>query len=286
MNKSTLLLLLVFPLMLSAQVTVDTGKVWSVVICLNQGVCGTTSYSFAGDTTIGIHQYKKLDFVTDGIGTGFFGPIAAREDTQARQVFFYYQNSEALAYDFSLNPGDTFSSTPAGCPYHVEVLSVDTVTLLNGETRKRMHVATPFNETWIEGIGSLNGVIYMGFFNCVIDVYPSLNCFEENDTLKYFYGFYPSCYFNSVQVEETPRYPKVQIFPNPFHDYTTLISTPDIVVDGKLVITDLQSRILKCFSGLNGSPVTIDRSGLPEGCYFYQLYSRDVQIAMGKIFIQ
>ena len=277
--------MLLIPFAVDAQMLVDTGKVWSVVICMNQGVCGTTTYSFAGDTTIGIHQYKKLDFVTDGIGTGFSGPIAAREDTLARQIFFYYQNTEALAYDFSLNAGDTFSSSLGGCPYEVEVLSVDSVTLMNGETRKRMYVTSPFNETWIEGIGSLNGIIYMGFYNCVVDVYPILNCFEENDTLKYFYGFYPGCYFNSVQVEENNRIPKAQVSPNPFHDYATLMTEAELI-EGNLRITDLQGRIRKNISGLNGSRLTIDRSGLTEGCYLYQLYSQKVTVARGKIFVQ
>lgn len=169
-----------------AQTLVDTNQVWNVVECINFGACGTVAFHFDGDTTIGIYQYKILTLNTIDGGGGFIYPLAAREDTANKQVFFYYGNSEYLVYDFSLNSGDNFTTEINGCGFQMTVDSVDTVTLLNGESRKRMYLSNfNFQETWIEGVGSLYGLTYVGINFCGADIYPELICFTENDTLKF-----------------------------------------------------------------------------------------------------
>src|SRR5689334_3129079 len=121
MKKYFFHLLILIPVCANAQSLVDTNKVWNVATCLNFGECGTTVFSFHGDTIIGAYQYKKLVMNSDSGGFGGIFPNSAREDTAARQVFFRYLNQECMAYDFSLNAGDTFSGSLNGCAYQLYV---------------------------------------------------------------------------------------------------------------------------------------------------------------------
>ncbi len=197
MKKALLIFLVLGPFLINAQSFIDTSKVWHVVECLNQGGCGTSVIRFGSDTTIGVYQYKNL--IVDSGHTHLLGsPFAAREDTVAKRVYFYEGTMEYLAYDFSLNKGDTVT---VRCSVPMTVDSVDTVSLLNGELRKRMFLSV-YDEIWIEGIGSLFGLPYPGIYFCAFDISVELNCFKENDTLKYQHAFYPDCYYNTLSVQE------------------------------------------------------------------------------------
>jgi len=125
---------ILFSICANAQTMVDTNKVWNVVECLNNfSYCGTNVYYFGSDTTIGPYTYKKFLVNSDsGNLAPPWRPQAVREDTTTKKIYFY-TGGDFLAYDFSLNQGDTFNTNFGGCPFFLVVDSVDTVTLLNGE---------------------------------------------------------------------------------------------------------------------------------------------------------
>jgi hypothetical protein len=68
-------------------------------------------------------------------------------------------NTEEFAiYDFNLEVGDLFLIDDSNNSIELEVLSIDSVTLISGERRKRLEMAfaiSPHSTTyWIEGVGS------------------------------------------------------------------------------------------------------------------------------------
>jgi hypothetical protein len=165
-------------------------------------------YQFGDDTIIGGKSYKRM--MADGIYyTSYL--IACREDTTTKQSFIYDESSEQeyILYDFSLNVNDDFGS------YQVD--SIDSVTLVNGEVRRRLHLSSFMDwreEYWIEGIGSTRGL----FFRCdnTVDWDWQLSCFTENDTLKYQNTDFPVCdYDNPNHITELGDKNALMVFPNP-----------------------------------------------------------------------
>jgi hypothetical protein len=267
-----------------AQTMVDTGKVWNVVECF-WGNCGTIIYSFDGDTTINLTQYQKLNvvyFMTPGWAP--FYPDAAREDTTARQVFIYDPNvGEFLAYDFSLNKGDTFTLSAGNCPpYQLVVDSVDVVTLLNGETRKRM-LLNGGADIWIEGIGSIYGLDYRIWY-CVTDFYPTLNCFTENNTLKYQDPFFNGCFYNT-SVPELSDQIAYRIQPHPFAESATITFSNSILPGSVMKIFNVSGQLVEVITA-NGSEVVIKRKIMKTGMHFFQLLHNDKVLTKGKFIIE
>ena len=283
MKKPLLLVLTSIAIATNAQTLVDTNKVWNVVTCINFGPCWTSVFYFDGDTTIGIHQYKKLMVSYDTSGGGYFSSYVAREDTATNQVFFNSSGSEYLAYDFSLNQGDTFTTDIDGCTIQMTVDSVDTVTLLNGESRKRMLLSNL--ETWIEGVGSLYGLTNVGVYFCSFDIFPELNCFTENDTLKYQNLNYPDCFY-ALGISGLTSHDTFKLIPNPFSEFTTLTFENPLHERNLLKIFSTDGQIIKQYENVTGNQLRIDRSKMINGIYFFQLMNDTKLIATGKLVVE
>jgi len=169
--------------------------------------------------------------------------------------------------------------------------SVDNYTLLSGETRKRINLSCygaggyPLgNDTWIEGMGSLYGVMQSGSCALVGDM-PQLICFTENDTLKYFNENFDDCYIVTGIASDNPISGMVQIFPNPssgqiFITVNNLQILPMIITfydpQGKQILekklTDIENKI--DISNLTSS-----------GLLFYQLKGSNGFSGSGKILV-
>lgn len=285
MKKTLLLILMLISIGAKAQMLVDTSKTWNVIECMNFGGCGTIVFHFGADTTIGIHQYKTLSINSDSGGGSFIYPIAAREDTTNKQVFFYYGSNEYLAYDFSLNQGDTFATNINGCNFQMTVDTVDSVTLLNGDYRKRMFLSN-FQETWIEGVGSLSGLTYVGYNFCSVDIYPSLLCFKENDTLKYLNPSFTNCFYNTLGISELTSKNNFKVNPNPFNEFSMLTFENPLHENCSLKIWNTNGQIEKQYSNIRNNELKIDRDGMNSGIYFFQIMNNKRLIANGKLVIQ
>jgi hypothetical protein len=260
----------------SAQTMVDINKVWNVSSCINFGSCGTTNYYFGGDTTIGIHQYKLLIVDRDSGIMAPYEPIAMREDTAARQIFFYESTGETLVYDFSILQGNSYTTTINGCYLKITADSVDTVVLLNGESRKRIWVTIqsisgscfPFSiyyEIWIEGIGSLQGLTRAGYYTFVADDMNELICFHENDTLKYHNNNYTGCFFSNIGTNQKQAKTNFKIFPNPTSGFIT-IETDETTELKEVLIKDVFGRTI-----LTTDKLTVDLSNFCSGIYILNL---------------
>ena len=131
---------------------------------------------FEGEVVIDGLQYKKVymqydDPIADFSKAQYFAAI--REDTDAEKVYCYYEGEEYLLYDFSVNVGDVvhfYSFWPYLRPREQVVESVDYV-LIDNEYRRRINFLhdrwSVYTESWIEGIGSTNGLFFSGEFDYV-----------------------------------------------------------------------------------------------------------------------
>jgi hypothetical protein len=208
--------------------------------------------------------------------------VAAREDTVAKRVYFYRNNTEYLAYDFSLNTNDTISLNDNGCILTVRIMNTDSIILDNGEKRKRLFL--DIGSEWIEGIGSTFGLNYPIFFWCAYDVSSLLSCFEENDTLKYTSPFLSQCFNYTVGIDHIKNNPLI-VSPNPFSDFTILKSKIDFLGTDKIMLLGIDGRLIKTFDNQFGNEFKLSREGIENGIYILRIMRNDLCIASIRVLI-
>ena len=189
----------------NAQTMVDTNKVWSIIQSDDWGVYYTYFCAFKNDTLNPNFNYKGLYYTFDSTMTTWtYTNMMLREDT-SKKVYVGGGVNDLLLYDFNVNINDTVTTLGIGNgeAFKMIVDSINTITLLDGELRKRifLHVLDDAcTDVWIDGIGSIYGVY--GISNvCGQDAMFELNCLIENNTLKYHNAIYPSCYYNNVGIK-------------------------------------------------------------------------------------
>jgi len=259
---------------------VDTNKVWSIIEHTEGWVdtvwvdaWDTYFLKFNEDTTIGTYQYKKLIKSNDSLQVIWtdFGYI--REDTNKRVYARLNDTSEVLIYDFSLNTGDSTIIYEYGwgypntydCPMEVKVDSVDSVTLLNGEVRKRwftnIQFTLPGQVVWIEGIGGANGLLIHDYCFVGDILTRELLCFAENDTLKYQHPSYNNCYYSTVGIKENQKKHLLKAYPNPTSGKFTVQGAT-----AEIQIFDLFGRLV-----LRSNKPEIDMSSYPASIYMIKV---------------
>jgi hypothetical protein len=231
-------LLLIFSGAAFGQSLVETNKIWHVTEFINFGPGFTAAYTFEGDSVINDFTYKKLWKTDDSTYSNWYFQGLMREDLSGK-VFSYTPDGEELMYDFGLLKNDVFNGVVGGCPVELTVDSIDMITLENGELRKRwiFNSSSSHHEEWIEGIGSMFGITNVGSEQCWIDLWFELNCFAENDTLKYDNPTFDPCFYTTVCIAEAVLVPDFVISPNPIH--AGIITIDNIVQNCKYQIFNI-----------------------------------------------
>ena len=150
---------------------------------------------------------------------------------EGAKVFLWdkFYNKERLLYDFALDSiGATFAFpndwVMFGNDLILEVIDIDSITLKNGELRKRQtfNVFSPprdvFTTYWIEGIGSEDTPLFP--FSLLDEDYDGgnrkLECFFTNEEHLLQQNPEGECAYLIVDVDDIPYPPKrIKIFPNP-----------------------------------------------------------------------
>lgn len=269
------------------QSLIETNKMWNVVECGNFGPCSTVSYKFEGDTILSGVSYNKLMQSWDAPSEIWTFHRAFRED-EAGKVFINWgwETEEQLFYDFGLKLGNVFYfHLPYGNDsIPLQVTGVDSVTLMNGEKRKRITLDdNAYFEQWIEGIGSTNGVAFVaaGWWY-IIDLYVDLNCYFEDDELIYKHGSYETCWYNTVGIEDNLPEAAWMVSPNPFDETFSIQPKTNLDQGVEIRISNLQGAVLETHFHKSGDMIIAGKK-LEKGFYLMQIFENGRLVHVDKM---
>lgn len=186
---------------------------------------------------------------------------------------------ELLLYDFSLAElGDTFLlSTLLLGEANMQLALIDTITLNNGEQRRRMHWELAGQSTeewyWIEGFGANDHPFfpYNTFINEIDGEQRKLQCFYVEPDLEnpqWQNELFTECYDYLVASEELQK-SEVRIFPNPTR---TEITLQGVTPGDRFSLYDVYGKEVKQI--IVDTPLqTLNLYRLPNGVYHYLLSS-------------
>lgn len=298
----------------------DSNAVWNVLEFCRLGSSwgdsiwnNTIHYGLFGDSLINSLNYHKLYFnngLTDSTmvfsspNTIYNGAI--REDTIAKKVYYIPKDSlnESLIYQFNLSLHDTITiSTIYGDNKYV-CNSIGSI-LINNHYRKRYSIwsiLTQIGDNWIEGIGSINGLLY--FFNNPIGntIKNGLLCFYQNDTLIYqmdgSLNYWPiptslynsGCYhqdlYTSIPENKNSEKQDEIIFPNPITAESILKIPSKISGKSALIeIYDAQGKLIKKINSVDENGIPLNASEFSSGLYIFKLINNS-NIYTGKFLVQ
>jgi len=290
--KTRLLMCLLFAQVISyGQITemlVDTNKVWSNLFQNAPGgpppyLWTTTFIRFSNDTLIGPNHYKKVWGTTDSQQLNYEAKGFIREDLSHKVLFRCANDTiDQLLYDFEAVVGDTII-VPG--PTALIVDSVGSV-FIHGRNVKRMVLSSNgcSGEQWIEGIGSLNGVLNPGT-ECIVGTRYDLLCYYKNDTLNYSNPAFGECYYSTGIEEIEPNGIKANLSPNPVSSSAILTIEGPQSGDYMLQIYDISGQKLKTIAVKN-QQTSIYRKDFAPGLYFYRVINPKKEIATGKFIVE
>ena len=149
---------------------VEDGKQWNVLFSYPWNPPEpqhkyTDIYKIEGDTLVDGMSYKVMYTTRNEDLTGWSVCGVIRE-TEDRQVLYRRDGSayDEILYDFSMEVGDTIIMNGDGFyPDQMFVIETNEI-IIGGEPRKQIILEYPWGdqEIWIEGIGSLYGIINSG----------------------------------------------------------------------------------------------------------------------------
>lgn len=267
---------------------VDTTKKWNVLkgdFSPNGDFFSTTTVLFQSDTTINNLVYKKIFSSYDTINFNFNGELI-REDSIGRVFTKEWNSPEQLIYDFSVNVGDTIVlHNFMGGITEAKIDSIDTI-FLAGKNRKRIFNSF-YNfgnvvDCWIEGIGSLMGVLYSG--NVIIDFGTNLLCYWQNGSklLSTEYSDLYGCYYTNVEIDEINSLNRIKVYPNITRQYLTIENNQDENLIFK-IYNSIGQEIINTL--IESKIQIINISDVRNGLYFYQIINKKKEIIYlnGKI---
>ncbi len=265
---------------------IEEGKSWDDITCQMCGVCPNYAerYFYTGqDTLINGLLYSnigKFNFI------GFSGmetcpPYSVDtvpytdvrfiyEDTTERKVYLWWNNQPELLYDFSLQVGDTLFSAWAAFGGSIVVEQIDTVTLFNGEVRKRWTFDSWVELSYyIEGIGMGTGLF--GDF-VQFEWWSELACVQLNgEQLWEANSYWSGCY--GLVGEDEIATNTLQIYPNPAGDFIRL-STPENFNRAEVKIFNSLGQLV-LVDAIQSENAVIDVSDLERGMYFVLVTSEN-----------
>ena len=257
----------------------DSAKQWNVTENYYAARTKTIFLTISSnDTLINNILYNKIIW-QDGLlhNNDIFGFI--REDTTNKRVYGIKQGEteEFLMYDFSLEVGDTIESDISYyCKNSFTVQSIDTITLLNNETRRKWTLIESIDLyrklEWIEGIGNLDILMYPT--HCI----PSsphaatyeLLCYYENGNQLYKHAVYDTCYIDWVSSVDNNEDDLIEInvYPNPVRDILNvdLDFETDYTTNFRISLFDIFGKMVK-ETTTDNKKFSINMSEFPNGMY-------------------
>ena len=263
---------------------VDPGKMWSYLDHINFPPWYNKTYyhKFMNDTIIDQLNYLKV-WQSEDEDYQFWEPHGFIRSGENGDVYYLDKFfNGGLIYRFDVQVGDTFSIYNLYWDFQAEVLSVDSVLISpSNEYRKRIIIGD-YNypslpeETWIEGLGSMAGVLNSG-----LQVHPltggwyDMLCEWQDGTEVFSNPDFPFCFKTTVSTPENPeKEPLLSIFPNPLVG-NSVIKINKQLNDGRIVITDMFGKTVKEIPTSNKEIIQIQRGSFSPGFYIVSLFEHD-----------
>jgi hypothetical protein len=282
----------------NAQTLISENKVWIQVVYKLPSFTAVTEYlKIKGDTLINKLNYKKV-FQSFDKNQKLWNKYGYIRENWDQKVYYRSDTSklEYLFYDFAVQLNDTIQLTTIKSYNNKSefrnitfiVNNIDSV-LIDNDYRKKIQLSNSkypdsknFYEYFIEGIGSLSGLLYWDDVFSDYDNYD-LICFLENNIFKFHDEKFPTCYY---------KYPSTSI--NYLNEDNKLIET--ILFDnGALQIHTLRNSLgeLRLFNA-NGELFLKQEINSPEtqiclpqsGIFIYQFISEKNEVQTGKVMVK
>jgi hypothetical protein len=203
---------------------------------------------------------------------------------------------EGLAYDLSVNEGDTLTlENPFGVyPVEAIVTGIDSIFIEPAqEFRKRITLYEyqfyQVEEYWVEGIGSLAGLTHSGMDLCPLTGGHdfTLLCYFEDDGIRYKTTQYELCFYPLVNIPEKGNDEIVITFyPNPVYDVSHLMIQNPENKNCSISILNVSGQLIQKLSVTSSCTLEIGSNDFQAGIYFYSVCDEHEQICFGKFIIQ
>jgi|GEM_PF-1466303 len=278
----SIIFLFMMPLLTFGQRTLLTeDRLWSMVEthCLSQGNTYNSHYLELGqDTMIDGHIYSVLRYSQDETQAIWFDYGGYIRETPEGEVFYKRDGlPEGLIYDFGASLGDSvivINQELIPEPINFVVTLVDSLLLDDGWHRMMVleDDAYPGEETWIEGVGSLSGLVKSGLsaFGSACGDFDLLCTSDAGDAI-YVNPEFPSCWYVYTRIGNVSLEEQLLLYPNPVQDQLHIEGEFLKPGENFLVrISDYSGRIIM-EDNINGN--TLDVSHFSSGLYFLTIQS-------------
>lgn len=197
-----------------------------------------------------------------------------------RKVYYrpVSRDSASILYDFNLGLSSKINiSNPIFSPDYYETYTVSKIdsVYISSDKRKKIYFNEDDMEGWIEGIGSIRGLIYSGVF--FINSRLELSCYSENGNVIYKNPKYENCYCSTTDIETVS---------DPNNDmYST---------DGIIYLKGRSKSVFQLFelSGMrimerkiDSNDINIDVTMLKSGLYLFHIKTNNSNVR-GKLIIK
>ena len=232
------------------------------------------------DTVMDGISFKKIFYSPNGDTSNYYYYGGFYEDS-ARRVYYKGMSSPhnpddisysspymyGLLYDFSVEVGDELITDD-----YLRVSSIDTIEI-GGVLRKEIHF-DGMEFTWIEGIGSTDGLLFFGGErpNCEMCSWNYLLCNIQNDSLL-LHSINGNC-FTTNSIEAPKNILRFTAYPNPTKDRVTLEFGEARFSTLRLVNTAGATVLETALTGQEPQH-TLQLKGLPAGIYSCILSGKD-----------
>lgn len=276
--------------------TVVQGAQWNSYEWFESG--STNIMKIDGDTLVNELVYNKLSDPNYGMYA------LLREDSASKRIYIRGTDSDNILYDYSLNVGDTFLAPERNMVVYALILdSIKEAFLPN--TSVTLSVDSPkvyyFKQLgsslaqpviWIEGIGSVAGLLHPGYaFFGNEQTNSVLICHFLNDAIDYhfngisFIGRSDSCFWNPVGIKKMNGGKlDLNVLPNPAVDQVKIRITGDDVNFAQLWVTDITGRLF--LQGTIRGTQEVNTLLWPPGIYLVRIITRDGNIRVRKLVIE
>jgi len=265
------------------------GNQWNVYRDFINPLHYTEIFKFDFDTVVDNRICKKIVSTSDSsISAVYSYRCLMFEDSITKKIYSLdNQNNVKLYFDFSAQLGDSLALYS---PYYnttdTFIVSQVSTVEINSITRKKItldYFSSNYQlqnaDWWIEGIGSLKGLIYGNTSPQFVGSQYALLCFSNFSQVLYQDPNSTFCYSTNVGIEEIHNNP-MRIYPNPVEDVLSILDLPLKKLNLKII--DLCGNIL-VKKEINGENDRINLSNLKPGMYLVFIFNEEKIILTEKL---